>query len=116
MATFTVNGREYPQLRVGTCYPSSRLMSLVHPLEYVEGVLVIGVDEWTVPLAHAWCVDPDGAIVDVTLSAELRASDNELRYIEVRRGTNLTVTELGARGNPDDLMALADTYRVSPPR
>lgn len=98
--TFVVNGVEYPQHPAGACYQYSRLLTLRRPeLTYVEGVLVLD----PLAMAHAWCEDPDGNVVDCTLSPENR-QDAYPFYMPVRRGTDLTIAELDARGNPEDLI------------
>ena len=96
----------------GTCYQSSALATLTDPtLTYVEGVLVADLPTDRLTTAHAWNERPDGSIDDITLLDVLRdAPDVTLTYIPVRRGTDLTVAELDARGNPDDLTMLARYY------
>jgi len=73
-AKFLVNaGRVYTERRTkhpygkkppGQCYLNAFELALAHPeLSYCEGrALSMGI----VPLEHAWCVDADGKVVDVT--------------------------------------------------
>lgn len=54
----------YPYGEAGQCYRESAHLALKDPkLTYVEGMAInFGV----FPVAHGWCVDEDGFVVDVT--------------------------------------------------
>jgi hypothetical protein len=63
-------GSSYPEcLPACHCWENARRMAALHPeLRYVEGHLVIPRADGLEPylLEHAWCVAPDGAIIDAT--------------------------------------------------
>jgi hypothetical protein len=91
------------------CYQVSALRVLTEGLEYAEGVLVADLPEGRIALAHAWNVSINDDVDNATLLPVLRSA--RLTYVEVRRGTELTIAELNDRGNPDDLEALANDWR-----
>lgn len=93
------------------CYQVSWLNAQLDPdLTYVEGVLVVEMPGGGFALPHAWNERDDGTVVDETLLEVLSGED--VRYIAVRHGTDLTFTELNERGNPPDLVELADKQRL----
>lgn len=94
----------------GQCYQAAWFGMLTEGLTYVEGVLVADLPAGRIALAHAWNEDEAGAVVDKTLLQALR-EEAELTYIPVRRGTDLTFVEINERGNPADLVALAEECR-----
>jgi hypothetical protein len=61
------------------CWSNARRMTELHPeLRYVEGWLIVPWPDGSemYRLEHAWCVGPDGSIIDSTASpyADLRPS------------------------------------------
>jgi len=47
---------------LGECFKNAALLAMEHPeLTYVEGFATC-----VIPMHHAWCVDPDGNVVDST--------------------------------------------------
>jgi hypothetical protein len=101
------------------CYQASYLAAWLDPgLTYVEGVLVVDMPGGGFALPHAWNETTDGRVLDGTLLDPLRDDPAvTVTYYPVRRGTDLSFAELNDRGNPADLVALAEERRpVAAPR
>lgn len=57
-----VSEAAWPRGEKQQCFSNSQRLAIAHPeLTYVEGYALN-----VIPVHHAWCVDPDGAVIDVT--------------------------------------------------
>ncbi len=60
----TISPEAWPRGEPKQCFANAQQLALAHPeLTYVEGYAMS-----VIPVHHGWCVDPDGAVVDVTWS------------------------------------------------
>jgi hypothetical protein len=63
-----------PRAEQGACFKNATLLMLrERHLTYAEGV--VGV--YGIPIDHAWCVDPDGLVIDPTLDAAISGGGME---------------------------------------
>ena len=53
---------QYPLMKIRDCFRNAYIMLQKPELEYVEGIAYSGI----MPVHHAWNVDKDGNVVDVT--------------------------------------------------
>ena len=51
----------YPKGKIKECFRNAYLLAVEHDLVYCEGY-AIGI----IPTLHAWCLDKDGHIIDIT--------------------------------------------------
>jgi len=57
-----INDGAWPRGEMKQCFANSQRLAMTHPeLTYVEGYALN-----IIPVHHGWCVDADGAVVDVT--------------------------------------------------
>jgi len=57
-----INEEAWPRGEMKQCFANAQRLATIHPeLTYVEGYALS-----IIPVHHGWCVDPDGAVVDVT--------------------------------------------------
>jgi hypothetical protein len=109
--------------RPGTCFPSSRVLTLLYPelsyvegqvfftyagreingLSHVEGQAVLTYDGG-LPLGHAWNETPDGHVIDSTLAPDAVAIFQPIRYEPHKRWTH------------SEILALVDAVHRAPDR
>jgi hypothetical protein len=96
--------------RIGMCYMNALRLVWKRPeLRYVEGVASSSGD-WG--FSHAWCIDPDGAVIDVTLDEPSTYS-----YFGVPMKTDFVsrwVLHHGSHGMFCDPMAIKPMLELDP--
>lgn len=67
----------YPEGEAGQCYREATHLAIDNDdLRYVEGMAINYGD---IPIAHGWCIDSEGFVVDVTWPTTLDSDRRELR-------------------------------------
>lgn len=100
----------YSLMRIKGCYENCRQLALEEGLRYWEGFTTWKEDFRLhgLLIAHAWCVDEDGGVVDPTLSTEGRSAAGEHDYY----GVEFSLTELERSWDGAMLTGMNEAYRL----